>query len=93
MSIIFPASALSLPVLHHSIWQAARRASHWKEIHTQIISPGAVGNRTNRKTTPDAGKSGKRLIYGSYPEVVLMQDNQGREKYLKESFLLICIKT
>jgi len=25
-----------------------------------------------------------RLIYGSYPEVVLMQDNQGREKYLKE---------
>jgi len=25
-----------------------------------------------------------RLIYGSYPEVVLMQDNQGREKYIKE---------
>jgi predicted AAA+ superfamily ATPase len=25
-----------------------------------------------------------RLIYGSYPEVVLMKDNQGREKYLKE---------
>lgn len=25
-----------------------------------------------------------RLIYGSYPEVVLMQDNRGREKYLKE---------
>jgi len=25
-----------------------------------------------------------RLIYGSYPEVVLMKDNKGREKYLKE---------
>lgn len=25
-----------------------------------------------------------RLIFGSYPEVVLMQDNQGREQYLKE---------
>lgn len=25
-----------------------------------------------------------RLIYGSYPEVVLMQDNREREKYLKE---------
>lgn len=25
-----------------------------------------------------------RLIYGSYPEIVLMQDNKGREHYLKE---------
>ena len=25
-----------------------------------------------------------RLIYGSYPEVVLMEDNRGRERYLKE---------
>ena len=25
-----------------------------------------------------------RLIYGSYPEVVLMHDNRGREQYLKE---------
>lgn len=25
-----------------------------------------------------------RLIYGSYPEVVLMEDNRGREQYLKE---------
>lgn len=25
-----------------------------------------------------------RLVYGSYPEIVLMQDNLGRERYLKE---------
>lgn len=25
-----------------------------------------------------------RLVYGSYPEIVLMRDNQGRERYLKE---------
>lgn len=25
-----------------------------------------------------------RLIYGSYPEIVLMQDNRGRKQYLKE---------
>jgi len=41
-----------------------------------------IGQIENRHQT-DANLE-SRLIYGSYPEVVLMQDNRGREQYLKE---------
>ena len=31
-----------------------------------------------------------RLIYGSYPEVILMESNEDRELYIKNSLLPIC---
>ena len=39
--------------------------------------------RIERRHQTDANLE-NRLVYGSYPEIVLMQDNRGRERYLKE---------
>jgi predicted AAA+ superfamily ATPase len=53
--------------------------------HTLKLFPLAqmeIGQIEQRHQT-DANLE-SRLIYGSYPEVVLMQDNRARERYLKE---------
>ena len=53
--------------------------------HTLKLFPLAqmeIGQIEQRHQT-DANLE-SRLIYGSYPEVVLMQDNRAREQYLKE---------
>lgn len=51
------------------------------------LEPGAIEQRQQTEARLES-----RLIYGSYPEIVLMEDNREQQQYLKEIVSLYLYK-